>query len=354
MHQPRSITIHRKQRTAATVTQRYYLVNAADKLAALTRLFEVENVGRALIFTRTRSATGELANQLSLQGFPAEALNGDLCQEVREQVLGRFRRNPGSILVATDVAARGLDIDDISHVVNFDLPQDPEAYLHRVGRTARAGKSGVAISLLTPQEKWRLRRIEGFTQQPLSPAVLPTVTDIETKRRAELLEKMAVWLRRGRCQQEKEMVAELAAAGHDPLEIAAVALKVVRASENQRPVAPISAVQTAAPRAARPAANPARRPAKTAVAALRPTENKACERGMVRLTLGAGKTLGIRPSDVVGTIAYHAEIPGGTIGAIRIENDHTLVDVPRQFVAQVLAKTGRYRIRRQPVAVALA
>ncbi|MFZ2041197.1 MAG: DEAD/DEAH box helicase [Desulfobacterales bacterium] len=354
MHQPRSVTIHRKQRTAATVEQRYYLVNAADKLAALTRLFEVENIGRALIFARTRTTTGELANQLSLQGFPAEALNGDLCQEVREQVLGRFRRNPGSVLVATDVAARGLDIDDISHVVNFDLPQDPEAYLHRVGRTARAGKTGIAISLLTPQEKWRLRRIEGFTQQPLSPAVLPTVTDIETKRRTELLDKMAVWLRRGRCQQEKEMVAELAAAGHDPVEIAAVALKLVRASEKQRPVTPISAVQTAAPRAARPAASPARRPAKTAAAALRPTENKACERGMVRLSLGAGKTLGIRPSDVVGTIAYHAEIPGRTIGAIRIENDHTLVDVPSQFVAQVLAKTGRYRIRRQPVAVALA
>ena len=355
MHQPRSITIERKQRTAATVAQRYYLVNPADKPAALTRLLEVEEITRALIFARTRSATGELANQLSLQGFPAEALNGDLCQEAREQVLERFRRTAGSVLVATDVAARGLDIEDISHVINFDLPQDPEAYLHRVGRTARAGKSGVAISLLTPQEKWRLRRIEGFTRQPLVPAVLPTAAEIEAKRRAELLEKMAVWLRRGRCQQEKEVVAELTAAGHDPVEIAAVALKLVRASEKQRPVPLINPVQDIAPRAPRrPTGSPARRPAKTVAAAPRPLENETCERGMVRVRLKAGKTHGIRPGDVVGTIAYHAEIPGGSIGAIRIENDHTLVDVPCQFVAQVLAKTGRYRIRRQPVAVALA
>lgn len=354
MRQPRSVTIQRRQRTAATVAQRYYLVNPEDKPAALTRLLEVEKITRALIFARTRSATGELANQLSLQGFPAEALNGDLCQEAREQVLARFRRTPGSVLVATDVAARGLDIEDISHVVNFDLPQDPEAYLHRVGRTARAGKSGVAISLLTPREKWRLRRIEGFTRQPLAPAVLPTVAEIEAKRREELLAKMAVWLRRGRCQQEKEVVAELAAAGHDPAEIAAVALKLARTSEKQRPVAPITAVREAAPRAARPAANPTRRPAKTAAVAPRPLEHQACERGMVRVRLKLGKTHGIRPGDVVGTLAHHAEIPGRTIGAIRIENDHTLVDVPRQFVAQVLAKAGRYRIRRQPVAVALA
>lgn len=354
MHQPRSVAIRRRQLTAATVEQRYYLVNPADKLAALTRLFEVEEIGRALVFARTRTATGELANQLTLQGFPAEALNGDLCQEAREQVLGRFRRNPGSVLVATDVAARGLDIDDISHVFNFDLPQDPEAYVHRVGRTARAGKAGIAISLLTPGERWRLRRIESFTKQPLTAAVLPTAADIETKRRTALLEKMAVWLRRGRCRQEKEMAAELAAAGHDPLEIAAVALKLLRTSEKQQPVAPIGEVQDSPAGGVRPKKDRNGRPAKNAKAASRPQETKAREKGMVRLRLGAGRCHGIRPNDVVGTISYHAAIPGHTIGAIRIQKDHTLVDVPSRFAAQVLAKTERYRIGRKPVAVALA
>ncbi len=156
LREPQNITIQRPQLTVATITQRYYLVNETDKLAALTRLFEVEPVTSALIFARTRAGTGELANELSVRGFPAEALNGDLSQDAREQVLNRFRNNQIKVLVATDVAARGLDIDDISHVFNFDLPLDSEIYVHRVGRTGRAGKTGVAITLLTPSERWRL------------------------------------------------------------------------------------------------------------------------------------------------------------------------------------------------------
>jgi len=147
------------------------------------------------------------------------------------------------MLVATDVAARGLDIDDISHVINYDIPQDPELYVHRVGRTARAGKAGVAISLLTPKERWHLRNIEAYTKQMITRTALPTVEEIEVHRKAQLVEQMMVRLRRGRCRKEREIVAELGDAGYDPMEIAAAALKLARTEEGQRPIAPISEVQ---------------------------------------------------------------------------------------------------------------
>lgn len=177
-----------------------------------------------------------------MRGFPAEALNGDLSQQAREQVLNRFRNNQIKVLVATDVAARGLDIDDISHVFNFDLPQDAEIYVHRVGRTGRAGKTGVALTLLTPKEQWRLRKIEQYTRQKVTLAALPTSEDIQNRRESELMEKMAVWLKRGRCARERQLMTELVEQGHDLLEIAAVALKLARAKEKQRPIARISEV----------------------------------------------------------------------------------------------------------------
>ncbi|HRW48244.1 MAG TPA: DEAD/DEAH box helicase, partial [Caldilinea sp.] len=156
LRQPQSVAIEREQVTVSAIEQRHYLVYETDKLAALTRLFEVEPITSALIFVRTRAGTGELAAELSTRGFPAEALSGELEQEERERVMNRFRRNLIKVLVATDVAARGLDIDHISHVFNFDLPEDPEVYVHRIGRTGRAGKSGTALSLVTPNERWRL------------------------------------------------------------------------------------------------------------------------------------------------------------------------------------------------------
>ena len=328
-----------------TIEQRYYMVNEQDKTAVLTRLFEVEEITSALIFARTRMGTGELANELTVRGFPAEALNGDLNQEARERVLNRFRQNQITVLVATDVAARGLDIDNISHVFNFDLPGDSESYVHRVGRTARAGKTGIAISLVTPKEQWRLRRIEQYTKQRLTLAAVPTENDIQLHRQAQLVESMMVWLRRGRCTQEKEMVADLMAEGYDPIEVAAAALKLARAEEKQRPIARISPV-------AAPAAKRERRERKSnGRGDGRSATNASHEKGMVRLMLSVGKAHGVRPNDIVGSIAYHADIPGRAIGAIHIQDKQTLVDVPAEMVAQVLSKAGSYRLRKTAVTI---
>ena len=348
MHSPQSVTIKSKQLTVDTVDHRYCLVNKEDKLAVLTRLFEVEDITSALIFASTRVGTSDLVNELMGRGFPAEALNGDLNQQTREQVLNRFRSNQSTVLVATDVAARGLDIDDISHVFNYDLPMDPEMYVHRVGRTGRAGKTGIAISLLTTKEMWRLRRIEGFTKQKLTQIKIPTAEEIEDRREAQLLEQLTVWLNRGRCQKERQIVTELAEAGHDPIQIAATALKMVRSEEKQRPIAPVSEV--AQGRSQKPQRDNKR---------VKKTNghngtNSSHEQGMVRMTLSAGKAHGIRPADVVGTIAYHADIPGHTLGEISILDRYTLVDVPQQYVDQTLAKAGKYRIRKNAVTLEIA
>ena len=355
MRDPQSVTIQREQVTAEMIEQRCYLVNERDKLAALTRLFEVENVTSALIFVRTRVESGELANELSVRGFPAEALNGDLSQEARERTMSRFRNNQIKVLVATDVAARGLDVDDISHVFNYDLPEEAEVYVHRVGRTGRAGKAGLAISLVTPREKRKLFSVERFTHQKFAFLPLPTEADIQQKRENELMEKMNVWLNRGRYKRELEMVSALIESGHDPLDVAAAALKMARADEKQRPIYPVSEVKKEEHkprkferedvdsrlrrRGVRRDEHPDRR------------SKVSHEQGMVRISMSLGRTHGIRPSDVVGTLAFHADIPGHTIGKIFIEDKHTFVDVPESLVGKVLSKKVNYKFKRQPVIV---
>ena len=369
---PQSIAIGREQVTVAAIEQRHYMVHGDDKLAALTRLFEVEPITSALIFVRTRAGAGELAVELSARGFPAEGMSGELEQEDRERVLNRFRRGQTKVLVATDVAARGLDIEDISHVFNYDLPEDPEIYVHRIGRTGRAGKTGIAISLVIPAESWRLGRIEGFTRQRVPRSVLPTVEQIEQHREQQLLDKVSVWLKRGRLGSERQLATTLVEGGYDPLEIAAAALRHVRTVEGQRPILPLTEV---AERRMQHSGNKSRfgersrvdrntgdryagerntneRPAGERNARPhRPQGAGRAEPGMVSLSLNTGSVYGARPADVVSTLAFHANIPGHSIGKIQIQERHTVVDIPEQFVAQVMAKASSMRIRRQAITV---
>ena len=348
MRDPQAVSVKRETMTVKATEQRYYLVHESDKLNALTNLFEMESMTSVLVFARTRAETTRLASELSVRGFPAEALNGDLEQNARERILGRFRTNTLKVLVATDVAARGLDIDDISHVINFQLPDDPEVYVHRIGRTGRAGKTGIAISFFTPRERRRLRDIEGFTKQKLTLAKLPTQEDIFKRREEQLMEQMKVWLARGRAKRERVIVEQLAAEGHDVLDIAAAALKLSRASEKQRPVANVSEVVESPYQPRERAFGRGR----SQVRGRGDSSGRVShEAGMIRLKMSTGKYHGVRPNDVVGMIAYHADIPGNTIGKIRIEDKRTLVDIPEQFVEKVLAKNGDYRIGKHKFAL---
>jgi ATP-dependent RNA helicase DeaD len=338
MQDPRSITIQGKEKTVGAIEQRCYVVHRNDKLAALTRLFEVEEISSALIFVRTRVQTSKLANELTRRGYPSEALSGELSQEARERTLQRFRDNQVTVVVATDVAARGLDIDDISHVFNYDLPEDPEIYVHRIGRTGRAGKTGVAISLLSHNERRYLGRIESFIRHKIDHAELPTEKDILAHREEQLVGRMMMWQRRGRFKREREIIEELILAGHDPVELAAAALKAARVEEKQRPIYALSPKPE--PRTRR------QRKARKHISRQRGGRNHSHELGMMRLTMNKGKRDGIRPNEVVGAIAHFADIPGSTIGRISIQDQHTFVDVPEKLAPKVLAKSGVIKIRK--------
>jgi ATP-dependent RNA helicase DeaD len=309
MIEPQPITIDRKHLTVATIEQR-----------------------STLVFTRTRAGSGRLANELIQRGYPAEALNGDLEQDARIRVLNRFRTGQIKVLVATDVAARGLDIDDISHVFNYDLPSDPEFYVHRIGRTARAGKEGIAISLVTPGEKRNLNRIEGYARQQVPQAVLPTEEDINKRREQKLIEKMEVWLDRNRCKREEEIVEKYVAAGHDPVKVAAAALKLARVEEKQRPIEKIGEVrfEKRKSRHEKRRSSAGKGKGKNYRKQVQSRGNGKSyvshEKGMVRLNLGHGRVHGVSPSEVVGAIASRADIPGYVIGKIVIRDQHTLVD----------------------------
>jgi len=360
MHDPKPVTIKRSTLTLTTTEQRYYLVHESDKTSALTRLFEIEPIHSALIFARTRAETATLANELVVRGIPAEAIHGDLDQNARERVLGRFRANQLKVLVATDVAARGLDIDDISHVFNYHLPDDAEVYIHRIGRTGRAGKTGIAITLVSPREKRRLREVEALTKQPITKMEIPTASDIVKHRESQVVENLKIWLGRGRYKRELEMVQELIEAGHDPLNIAAAAIKIARADEKQRPIAEVADVKADFPRKSDKDFGrgkrefPGRREGFERGSSSKRRGDSSHEEGMVRLKMNKGKTNGVRPSDVVGTIAFHANIPGYTIGKIRIDEKFTFVDVPEDAVEQVLKQNGNYRIGKEKFALTKA
>lgn len=346
MNNPQSVSIQRDQVTVDTIEQRYYLVRENNKVAALTRLFEVEEISSALIFVRTRIETGDLAGELTARGYPAEALSGELSQDARERTLNRFRQNQIKVVVATDVAARGLDIDDISHVFNYSLPDDPEIYVHRIGRTGRAGKTGIAITLVSPSERRRLGQVEHFLRKKIQQANIPTEEDIRAHREQLLANKVMVWLKRGRCLNERAMAERMIAEGFDALDIAAAALKVARAEEKQRPIYPIQVVQEARPepKQARKSSEPFRRSA----------NQNAFEPGMLRLQLNIGRQQGIKPGEIVGVIAKRADIPGSAIGKIRIQDNHTFVDVPEEMVQHVIARTRDVSIRKMRMDLQLA
>ncbi|MEE8356067.1 MAG: DEAD/DEAH box helicase [Anaerolineales bacterium] len=343
MHDPETVMIQRKQITVDTVEQRYYLVNGKDKLAAITRLFEIEDIGTTLVFTKTRVGSGRVANELIQRGFSAEALNGDLAQDARIRVLNRFRSGQIKVLVATDVAARGLDIDDISHVFNYDVPTDPEVYVHRIGRTGRAGKTGIAITLLTPGDKRYLGRIESLTKQSLTKTQFPTEKDIQERRELKLLEKMEVWLERDRCKREQELAEYLVASGHDPIKVAAAAIKMARGEEKQRRVEKISEVRINHSRGKNSGRKHYSRNGKSrSHRGQNPKSPAPFEKGMVRLNLSRGRQHGISPGEIVGGIASRANIPGNGIGKISIFDKFTLLDVKEEYVSNVLGKTGSY------------
>jgi ATP-dependent RNA helicase DeaD len=319
--------------TVPTVEQQYLQVTERQKLEVLTHLLETEAVpGEAvLIFGRTKVRVAELAEKLQARGYAAEAIHGDMNQAQREAVVRRLRAGQVEIVAATDVAARGLDVDRISRVINYDIPYDTEAYVHRIGRTARAGRSGKAMLFVTPREGSMLREIERYTKQKLTPVKMPTRADVTARRQALFKARILKTLEEENLELYLALVEELAEeSGRDLAEIAAAAARLARGDK---------------PLALHPA-GPEPEPA--------PQVAPQVEDGMVRLFVSAGRRSGVRPADIVGAIANEAGVPGKQIGAIDIYDDFTLVDVPVAFQAEVLRSMGRTKMRNLPITVRLA
>jgi ATP-dependent RNA helicase DeaD len=334
LRDPARIKVHAEKPSgdgAALVRQVAYVVRRTDKLAALCRILDVEDPTSALVFARTRGEVDDLAEALSARGHDAGALHGGLSQEARDRIMGRFRDGSLDVLVATDVAARGLDIEHVSHVVNFDVPSNPDAYVHRIGRTGRAGREGVAITLVEPREHRMLRNIETATRSRLEIANLPTVADLRERR----TEVVRANLREALLSSDNDRfrgVVEPLTDEFDLVDIALAAVSLIEGAGSQD----ADEVELSSPPLL--AGPPPRRggPPLRGVRTGRPVPRRGPVRSddrpgsggpWVRLFVGGGRRAGIRPSDLVGAITNEAGVPGSVVGAIQINDGFSLVDI---------------------------
>jgi len=341
-HMPdaQKVAIEHKKSTSPDIEQRFINLSEGQKLDVLTQILELEENDATLIFRRTKNGAAELAERLEGRGFAAVAMHGDMKQTERESVIRRLRAGTIEIVVATDVAARGLDVEQITHVVNYDVPHDVEAYVHRIGRTGRAGRSGVATMFITPRERKMMREIERYTGTPIKPMRMPTQADVAARRVTQLKDTIRKNLLEGDLDLYLELVESLVEEGpHDMAEIAAAAARLLSSA---KPIAEKEIPVLAAPPPPRPTS-----PHKS------PTQNQNQE-PKTRLSMAVGKRDGIRPADVVGSIANEANVAGRDIGPIEIRDDITYVVIPTRYVAQVLEKVGRKRFRGKALNVKVA
>ncbi len=348
MRKPEQISIARKTMTVPQVEQRYYLIDQGSRLAALARLLETEDLTGTLVFTRTKLGAAQLAEQLLQRGYTAEALHGDLTQDMREVVLRRFRGGTLQLLIATDVVARGVDIEAVSHVINFDIPGDGEDYVHRIGRTGRAGRSGIAITLVTPRDLRRIKLIEQFTKQTIQPAKLPSKEAVYERRNAVFIDRLAETVKEHGLEAERALVQQMIDSGVDVIELAAGAMKMAREAEALRPVEDVREVSPYDDRQRRDRPGYDRRDTRSDDR--RPLRAERRDRtepetGMVTLKLNVGRLHNLRVGEVVGAIAGEAGIPGKVIGAISLRQDFTLVDVEESYVEKVLTGVKNWNVR---------
>jgi ATP-dependent RNA helicase DeaD len=305
---------------APKVRQTAYLVARPQKIAALGRILDLEAPTLALVFCRTRTEVDSLHETLGGHGYRAEALHGGMTQEARDRVMKRTRAGNVDLLVATDVAARGLDIDQLSHVVNFNVPESPAAYVHRIGRTGRAGREGVAITLVEPREHRLLRNIEASTKQRVTMAQLPTFLDVQAKRIGITAAAIAEAITAAESEPYRIVVESLSET-HDLMEIAMAAIQL---AHERGPGAGAKEDQTM---------DLTPPPAPKGM----PREKSKRTVGMSRIYIGAGRKQNLRPADLVGAIVNEAKMPAAEIGAIEITDRFSLVEVPEERIMDVIS-----------------
>jgi ATP-dependent RNA helicase DeaD len=405
LRDPVRVAIASKTTTASTVRQRYWQVSGMHKLDALTRILEVEAFEAMIVFSRTKQGTEELAEKLEARGFSAAAINGDVQQSIRERTIGKLKDGSLDILVATDVAARGLDVERISHVINFDIPVDTESYVHRIGRTGRAGRSGEAILFVTPRERHLLRAIERATRQPIEAMTLPSIGDVNDVRVARFKDKIAEVIAEGELEQFRAVVEsfeqernvpaiEIAAAlaklaqGKKPLLLkerdsaawaneAPASTRPVRENKFERP----NRESTFVPRDARPVREaraeraprverefddsvPSMRPRsnmgerfaqyESGVAPSAPRERSSAPRrddDKQTYKIAVGHAQQVKPGNIVGAIANEIGLDSSHIGRIEIFDDYTLVDLPAGMPEETFSALKRVRVAQTPLMI---
>ncbi|QKG84527.1 DEAD/DEAH box helicase [Kroppenstedtia pulmonis] len=313
MKKPRYITVSRGEVTAPVIEQVFYKVLENGKLDSLCRILDSEDVAQGILFGRTKKGVDDLAEALQARGYLAGGLHGDLAQQQRDRVMNAFRRGDIELLVATDVAARGIDVGSISHVINYDIPQDAESYVHRIGRTGRAGRTGIALTLVTPREMKQLRSIEQEIGSRLTPRELPTLEEVAERQQQVLAEQLVETMQEGEpIPLFKEIVDNLSAE-HDPASVAVAALHLAFAD---RFTSGNDAVYDFGETGASP--------------------------GMVRFFINVGRNANIRPPELVKAIAEQAGIAAKKVGRINIYDRFSFVEVPEEaapFVFEALRQT---------------
>jgi ATP-dependent RNA helicase DeaD len=362
------------------IRQVAYLVPRMQKTAALGRVLDVETPSSAIVFCRTRTEVDELTDTLAAHGYGAKALHGGMEQKARDRVMQMFRTGQADVLVATDVAARGLDIEHVSHVVNYDLPMTPEVYVHRIGRTGRAGREGMAISFVDPRQHRALRQIEGATRSKVEILPVPTEADLQARRLDTTLAAVRSQIVEGGLEQARAVVDRLAQ-DHDVLDIAAAAIRLLHddapaagpatrgrtkktaaasgegqsldqalADAERRPHREERAPRDGSSRASRRSdRDDAPRAAREPRGAARGPRGAGGARTVLHVNLG--KAGGLRPADLVGAIAGEAGVDSGVIGAIRIGEDHSLVEVPEALATRIMVSLRNAKIRGRRVMV---
>ena len=327
LNTPKIVKVKTKTATAQTISQRYWLVSGVNKLDALTRILEVEEFDALLIFVRTKTATADLAEKLSARGFTAEAINGDIAQKQRERIIQQLKNGKIDILIATDVAARGLDVERISHVVNYDIPQDPESYVHRIGRTGRAGREGKAILFVAPRERRMLKTIERITRQPIDPMQLPSAKIINEQRVVNFKNRITDTLNNQELAIFEELILNYQKEHEiDAFKIASALALMAQGTE------PLLLNEKEINQASLDKGNKSKLSVSINADPLK--DNPSIQ--MRRYRIAVGHKDNIKPGNVLGAIANEAEISSAFIGAIQIYEDFTTVDLPDEMPKETL------------------
>jgi ATP-dependent RNA helicase DeaD len=340
------ISIASKTKTVERIKQQYVTVKGHQKMDALTRVLEVEPFDAMIIFVRTKSSTVDIAERLEARGFSAAALNGDLSQAIRERTINKLKKGKVDILVATDVAARGLDVERISHVINFDIPYDNESYVHRIGRTGRAGREGTAILFITPKETRLLRSIEKSTRQSIPPLTMPSNEQLSGQRIEQFTQQLLTTMETPRLDKFRDMIVKFAS--DNELDMADIAAALTYENQKDRPLFP-KLDNIVAPRPEREnkkSENKSKKERK-----LRDEDGKVIP--MITYRLEVGKNDSVEPSNIVGAIANEADISSQYIGQIKLYDSYSTVDLPEGMPNEVFKHLKKVRVRGNPLNISL-